>query len=109
MHELAITESVVAGVCEAVGGARVVRVVLHIGRLSAVVPDSIRFCFDIASRGTPLENAALEIVETPGRAKCRRCGAEVPLQNLLGSCDCGSVDLEILSGQELLLKAVEVA
>jgi hydrogenase nickel incorporation protein HypA/HybF len=40
---------------------------LEIGRLSAVVPDSIRFCFDICAQGTPLEGAELEIVESAGQ------------------------------------------
>jgi hydrogenase nickel incorporation protein HypA/HybF len=83
--------------------------VLEVGRLSAVAPDSIRFCFEIAARGTPLEDAALEIIETPGMAECRRCGAAVPLEDLLGTCGCGSIDLEIVGGQQLLIKTVEVA
>ena len=67
MHELSITRNVVAIVSERAVGQRVTRVRLEIGRLSAVVPDSIRFCFDICAQGTPLEGAALEIVESAGR------------------------------------------
>ena len=67
MHELSITRNVVAIVSERAVGQRVTRVRLEIGRLSAVVPDSIRFCFDICAQGTPLEGAELEIVESPGQ------------------------------------------
>ena len=67
MHELSITRNVVAIVSERAVGQRVTRVRLEIGRLSAVVPDSIRFCFDICAQGTPLEGAELEIVERPGQ------------------------------------------
>lgn len=67
MHELSITRNVVAIVSERAVGQRVTRVRLEIGRLSAVVPDSIRFCFEICAQGTPLEGAELEIVESAGR------------------------------------------
>jgi len=67
VHELSITRNVVAIVTERAQGQRVTRVRLEIGRLSAVVPDSIRFCFDICAQGTPLEGAELEIVESAGQ------------------------------------------
>lgn len=67
MHELSITRNVVAIVSERAVGQRVTRVRLEIGRLSAVVPDSIRFCFDICAQGTPLEGAELEIVDSGGQ------------------------------------------
>jgi hydrogenase nickel incorporation protein HypA/HybF len=67
LHELSITRNVVAIVSERAEGQRVTRVRLEIGRLSAVVPDSIRFCFDICAQGTPLEGAELEILESAGQ------------------------------------------
>src|SRR5688572_2235882 len=109
MHELAITQEVVAMVSERVAGARVTRVVLEIGRLSAVMPDAVRFCFDLCAEGTPLEGAALEVIETPGRARCRGCGGTVMLARPFGACGCGGTDLEWLSGDELKIKEVEVA
>jgi hydrogenase nickel incorporation protein HypA/HybF len=42
------------------------RVRLEIGRLSSVMPEAIRFCFDVCARGTALEGAELEIVELAG-------------------------------------------
>jgi hydrogenase nickel incorporation protein HypA/HybF len=67
VHELSITRNVVAIVSERAEGQRVTRVRLEIGRLSPVVPDSIRFCFDICAQGTPLEGAELEIIESAGQ------------------------------------------
>ena len=52
-----------------------IRVRLEIGQLAAVMPDAMRFCFDVCARNTVLEGAALEIVEIPGRALCDDCGA----------------------------------
>ena len=109
MHELAITESVVACVAEYVTGAKVTRVVLQVGKLSGVVADSVRFCFDACAEGTALEGAALEIIEIPGRARCRDCDAQVELQDIIALCPCGSANLELLSGEEIRIKEVEVA
>jgi hydrogenase nickel incorporation protein HypA/HybF len=109
MHELAITESVVEGVTQRLGSRRVTRVVLEIGKLSGVVPDAIRFCFDVCAEGTPLQGASLEIIDVPARARCSACGSELTVEDGIGLCPCGSADLVFLSGQELKIKAVEVA
>ncbi|HYR78562.1 MAG TPA: hydrogenase maturation nickel metallochaperone HypA [Candidatus Dormibacteraeota bacterium] len=109
MHELAIMESVVDAVTERVGDVKVVRVLLEIGKLSGVVPDALRFCFDLATAETPLEGAALEIVEIPGRARCLQCLADVDLEDQIALCVCGSANLDFLSGQELRIREVEVS
>lgn len=108
MHELAITQEVVAMVADRLGSARVSRVVLEIGKLSAVLPDAVRFCFDACIAGTPLEGATLDIVETPGVGRCRECAGRVVLERPYGRCECGSSDLEWISGDELRIKQVEV-
>ncbi len=109
MHELAIAQEIVAQIAESVRDARVTRVVLEIGKLAAILPDAVRFCFDLCSEGTPLEGASLVIIETPGRARCRECGGEVCLERPFGRCQCGCTDLEWLSGEELMIKEYEVA
>ena len=109
MHEMAITQSVVDAVSERIGPERVARVVLEIGRLSGVVPDALRFCFEICAKDTTLEGAALEIREIAGRGHCAACGADVALDFPAGVCACGSPELAIVAGRELRIKEVEVA
>ncbi len=109
MHELAITEGIVDAVTARIGAARAVRVQLLIGKLSGVVPDAVRFCFDVCAEGTGLAGARLEIVEAPGVARCRDCGADVALHDVIALCECGSANLEFLSGRELRITEVEVA
>ena len=108
MHELGITQEIIAVVTEHAQGSTVKRVVLEIGKLSAVLPDAVRFCFDICSEGTVAEGARLEIIETPGLACCRDCGREVILERPFGRCSCGGSNLEWLSGEELKVKEMEV-
>lgn len=108
MHELAITESLVECVCERVQDTRVRRLVLEIGTLSTVVPDALRFCFDVCAAGTVLEGAALDIVEIRGRGRCRACDDTVDLPDMIALCACGSADVEIVAGRELRIKELEV-
>lgn len=108
MHELGITQNIVAIVAEYANGIQVKRVLLEIGKLSAIMPDAVQFCFDICTQNTVLEGAKLEILETPGLAKCRQCGAEIPLEKPFGSCQCGSVHLDLIAGQELKIKEIEI-
>lgn len=108
MHELGVTQEIVEVVRERAGGARVVRVVIEIGKLSTILPDAVRFCFDLCCEGTELSGAALDIIEPPGRARCRACAAEVSLDRPFGRCACGSSDLDWISGTELRIREMEV-
>ena len=108
MHELAIAESVVSSVLERTEDQRVTVVRLRIGRLAGVVPDALSFCFELATTGTPLEGATLEIVEEHGRAHCRTCDTDFDLDDAFLLCDCGSADVALLSGRELSVTSVEL-
>jgi hydrogenase nickel incorporation protein HypA/HybF len=108
MHELAVTQEIVEILRERAGTRKVRRVVIEIGKLSLILPDAVRFCFDLCAEGTPAEGALLEILEPPGRARCRDCGGEVALEQPFGRCACGSTDLDWISGEELKVKEMEV-
>ena len=108
MHELGIALQLVEVATERACGARVKKIVLEVGMLSAVLPDALRFCFDLATEGTPAEGATLDIIEVPGRARGRGCDARIELRRPFGRCACGGTDLEWLSGEQLALFALEV-
>src|SRR3954468_12077844 len=98
MHELAVAESLVTSVLERTEDLNVRVVRLKVGRLAGVVPDALAFCFDLAAAGTALQGASLEIHEEPGRGLCRTCGVEADLADAILLCDCGSADVELVSG-----------
>jgi hydrogenase nickel incorporation protein HypA/HybF len=109
MHELSITESLIDAVLDRTGDRQVTLVNLRIGPLSGVLPDALRFCFEVASEGTTLAGASLNIDEPQGRARCRTCGDVFGLDDLILLCPCGSADVEVVSGRELMVTSVEVA
>lgn len=104
MHELGITRNIVAIVTEHAGDNRVARVTIDIGKLSAILPDAIQFCFDACTKGTSLENAVLEINEIPGLGRCEACGAEIALEQKFGHCDCGSNLITCIAGDEMIIR-----
>ena len=108
MHELSITQGIVESVCEAVRDGKVLAVTVEIGKLSGVVSDSVRFCFDLCAQGTPLEGARLDIVDVAGRGRCGCCHHEMEMKELVTWCPCGNPFLEILRGKELRVRSVEV-
>jgi hydrogenase nickel incorporation protein HypA/HybF len=108
VHELALTDGIVQMLRERLGDRRVCRVRLEVGRLTAVLPDAMRFCFDVCSRGTPLAGAELLIDEVPARIRCAQCGEESEPDGTIALCRCGSAAVEILAGRELRIKEVEV-
>jgi hydrogenase nickel incorporation protein HypA/HybF len=109
MHELSIADAVVQACAERAAGSRVIRVRLQIGQLSGVMADAVRFSFDVCAKDTVVEGAQLEIIETPGLARCRDCGEEVALDDLIGCCGCGSTNLLVIAGEELRVNEMELA
>lgn len=109
MHELSVVQGIVATCSERAAGARVLRVTVEVGMLSCVLPDALRFCYEVAVEGTPLAGSELEIVRIPGRSRCRDCGAEVQMHDLLSACGCSSCNLERpRGGDELRVKSMEI-
>lgn len=108
VHELSISQGIVESVCEAVREGQVLTVTVEIGKLSGVVPDAVRFCFDECARGTRLEGARLDIVDVQGRGRCPSCNQELDMEELITRCPCGNPFLEIVRGQELRIRSVEV-
>ncbi|MCU0560503.1 MAG: hydrogenase maturation nickel metallochaperone HypA [Desulfobacterales bacterium] len=113
MHEMGIALQIIeiatASIPPELGPQKVEKVNLKIGKLAAVVPDSLRFCFEIASRETPLAGAELAIEETPVVARCKACNERWTIDEPAFSCrGCGSGSLEILSGRELDIVSIEI-
>jgi hydrogenase nickel incorporation protein HypA/HybF len=112
MHEMALTESVVALVEDAArsqGFKRATAIVLEIGMLGHVEPEAMAFCFQAVSRGTIAEGARLDIVRVAGEGWCLDCGKSVPLAERFGACpECGNHHVQMTAGDELRVKELEV-
>ena len=115
MHELSICHGILEVATAAVDALppphpRVARVTVRIGRLTAVVPETLSFYFDLLTPGSALAGAALVIEEIPIRAVCGDCSAGFEIDTLTFTCPrCGSGFVQLLSGRELELVSVDTA
>jgi hydrogenase nickel incorporation protein HypA/HybF len=114
MHELGIMESALASVQRHAAGnedRRVSRVVLRIGALAGVEIESLRFAFDVISRGTVAEGAVFEIEQVPVEGYCLSCEQEFAVETggFIFTCPtCGDLCGEIRRGRELELSRIEM-
>lgn len=112
MHEMALSESVLQRIeanARSDGFTRVIAVHLEIGELAGVDSEAMRFSFDAVTRGTLAEAARLEITSLPGEAWCMPCGHCVEIARRLDPCPhCGSHQLQVTGGTDMLLKSLEV-
>lgn len=112
MHEMSLAEGVmqlVEDTARREQARKVTLVVLEIGRLSSVEPAALSFCFDVVTRGSLAEGAALEIVDVPGAGWCMQCAATVPIAERYGACpQCGSHQVQATGGTEMRVKEIEI-
>jgi hydrogenase nickel incorporation protein HypA/HybF len=108
MHELSICRSLAAIVIDHAGGRRVARVHLDVGHLRQVVPETLRYSWEITATDQVLVGSELVIDHIPATLVCRDCGATTTIEVPVFRCRCGSVDTEVTSGQELLVRSLEL-
>lgn len=114
MHELTLVAELLKLVQSEIAksgypNAKVVCVSVRIGALRGIVEDSLQFAFEALRIGTPLETARLQIEYTPVAGSCRTCGAPFQPKDPIFVCEqCGSGDIELQSGSELDLSAIEI-
>ena len=113
MHELSImTEALrmATDTAQSAGASRVRKLRLRIGSLSGVVPDALRFAFDVVCHGTMAEGATLEIEAVPAACWCATCQAEFECVDFFNECPrCHDVSGELRRGRELDIAAVETS
>jgi hydrogenase nickel incorporation protein HypA/HybF len=113
MHEAAIAEQLIAAaraqLTRSGAHGRVLRLEVTVGRLSGVSSEALRFAFEQLAPGSPVAGAALAIAEPQAQCHCGVCGKQTLSDDLFGGCPaCGSADVTIEGGRELLLQAIEV-
>jgi hydrogenase nickel incorporation protein HypA/HybF len=109
VHELSLADAVVTIARDHARGRRVTRVDVKIGRLRQVVPDALEFAFELVAAGTEVEGAELRVEHVPARVRCARCAVESDADEFPLACArCGSVDVDVVAGEELLVESLEL-
>jgi len=112
MHELSITENILAIAVQhanEAGASRVTQINITIGDLSSYVDDSVAFYWNMLSENTLCAGSRLEFTRIPARVICNACENEFELPHELIPCPkCQSFDLQILAGKEFYVDSIEV-
>jgi len=76
------------------------RIVLRIGALAGVEPESLRFAFEVVTRQTIAAEATLEVDAVPARAYCATCADEFAVESgYIVSCPrCGRLSGDLRQG-----------
>ena len=113
MHELAVTESVLAIAlrhAEAAHATRITHIHLVVGQLSSIVDDSVQFYWDLIADGTMAKGAVLTFERTPATLHCLACGVKFTIadQSEFVCPHCGSPDVYVVGGDELRVDHLDV-
>jgi hydrogenase nickel incorporation protein HypA/HybF len=111
MHELSIAQALVDQVqkiAKESNSGKVIRITLRIGKLAGVDPEALSFAFPIAAEGTCLHSTLIEVISVEPELRCRACGKSVETEFVLACVHCGSKDLDLKQGRELLIESVEM-
>ena len=109
MHEMGLAQGILEIALEASRGEKVRRIDLIVGRGQMVKTDSLEFSFRLIAAGTLAANANFTMKEIPIRVRCNRCRAERETDLPPFNCrECGASEVEIISGDEFLVDAVEL-
>ena len=112
MHELSIAMQIVESASHAIEAyedAQVTKVHVRIGALSGVIPEALRFAWDMATDGSRLAGSTLHIEEVAAAAWCPTCEQEVETEGYRMKCPaCGSPTPRVVRGRELEILSLEL-
>ena len=121
MHEMPVTKALLDMALEHAEGRKITDVYLQVGKMSAIVPDSVEVFFEYLSEGTLAEGATLHFDMVPIEMTCLDCErvqdlsewADEPSQAVLQKafargCECGSKNLRVTGGVSFGLVSIDV-
>jgi hydrogenase nickel incorporation protein HypA/HybF len=110
VHELSICTAIAKIAHNAAAGRPVERVRVDVGYLRQVVPDTLRYSWEMVVFGTPLDGVPLEVREVPAIIECRQCRARTTLEDPIFRCSaCGSTETDVTSGDELFVTSLDLS
>ena len=112
MHEMSLCEGILQILednAKSQQFKKVKTIWLEIGALAGVETEAMKFCFDAVTKGTLADQASLEIINKPGLAWCMKCSKNVEVTQRFDECpDCGGYQLQVVAGDEMKIKELEV-
>lgn len=113
MHEASLAIGVletIADQCRLAGYDSISAVRLRIGKAAGILPEALRFAFDIAKAGTIAADAVMEIELILLGGSCLDCSAEFESEErFIFACPaCDSRNIVVTAGGEMQIVDIEV-
>lgn len=121
MHEMPVTQALLGMALDHANGQRITDVYLQVGRMSAIVPDTVGVFFEYLSKDTLAEGANLHFEILPVEMTCQDCNQEQDLSEwtdeapqaimqkaFARACECGSKNLRVTGGVSFGLVSIDV-
>ena len=110
MHELALAHNIVrAALDHAPDNARIEVIAVECGPMSGVVPEALRFGFEVATEAAGLDGVVLDLRLLQARACCPACGERFDIDSMWATCiQCGHAPLTVEGGRELKVVEIQV-
>ncbi|MCG8671368.1 MAG: hydrogenase maturation nickel metallochaperone HypA [Pseudomonadales bacterium] len=108
MHELSLVTSLLEQVQKHAEDQPVKSITVRVGVMTCVDPGALKFCFDATKEEAGLDRCELIIDRQFADGLCRQCGKTFQLETALQPCDCGSLDIDVSGGSDLLLTELEI-
>ena len=112
MHELSVCQSIISQVLQVAKqnhAHQVAKIELAIGPLAGVDFQLLQHAFPLASAGTIAEHAELMAEHLPLKVRCLSCFMESDAEpNRLLCGHCGDWHTQIISGDEMLIRSIEL-
>jgi hydrogenase nickel incorporation protein HypA/HybF len=111
MHELGIVHQIIKSVDDVVdeqGLFEVSKITLQIGEMSDIIPQYLIEAWKSFTPSTKYSNTKLDLEIIEAKAKCKQCNYTDSVKNINLTCPiCNSMNFEIISGKEFLIKEIE--
>lgn len=117
MHEFSLAASLiqyVSDVAKKNGMVEIKEMHIEVGEMTHIDPRQLKFCIKIASQNTVAERSRIYIRRRMPVLRCSKCGVSSELkrgENLsdysMACPSCGSQDVELERGKELVLKRIK--
>jgi len=109
MHELAMSEGIVATARQAAAGkGRMTAITVEVGALSGTYEENLRFCMEAVLAEHGMKDMQINILPVRAKVKCA-CGEEYEPKDLFSACPhCGGYRREIVEGMDVVITSIEV-
>jgi hydrogenase nickel incorporation protein HypA/HybF len=114
VHELSIATALIEQVEDVLArqdgdGLLAGSVCVRVGTLSGVDEEALRIAFPVAAEGTRADGAELRVETVEAEVHCNACDTDTSPDFPFFVCEnCGSSDVRIVCGRELLLQSIEM-